>query len=276
MDSSDTVKQGSRPWSQSSLGRDKNRRNVLKQTARLHCANNHLANWLTVSVNVKPCSSRPFPRMNWWRQQPPFCNGIIGKIENDLVLKKCDMWSKVIRAHRVKTASSYCETIPMWTSNYYDGISASSSSSWWGFIVKQFYDRRGTKGSEWVDECKLSTKCRHCKESFISSQRSHVTPTLLSFHFLLPLAAFNSSRHTVELHQKPYRKFPGRCEKTFLSVHYDLLGCAAQWVSALFRMRQLHIALFCWALKKCLCDCGFMCIRAALHYCQQPTACCFS
>lgn len=30
------------------------------------------------------------------------------------------MWFTVIRAYRVKTVSSYCETIPTWTSNYYD------------------------------------------------------------------------------------------------------------------------------------------------------------
>lgn len=186
------------------------------------------------------------------------------------------MWSTVIRAYRVKTVSSYCETIPMWTSNYYDGISASSSSPWWGLIVKLFYKRRGTEGSELLDDCKLSTKCHHRKNTFISSQCGTITPPLLSFLFLLPPAAFNSSRHTVELHQKPYRTFPGRCIKTFLSVHCDLLGCLPQWVSVLFRMRQLHVALFCWALKKCLCDCGFMCVCAALHYCRfWPTTCCF-
>lgn len=94
----------------------------------------------------------------------------------------------------------------------------------------------------------------------------------LSFLFLLSPAAFNNWRHIVEPHQKPYRNFTGRCIKVFLSVHCDLLGCAPQWVSAPLRMRQLNIVLFCWAFKKCLCECGFMCVWAALRYCAPLLA----
>lgn len=47
-------------------------------------------------------------QLNQQRQQPSFCNGINGKIENGLVweLRKCDMWSTVIRAYRVKTLNT--------------------------------------------------------------------------------------------------------------------------------------------------------------------------
>lgn len=105
VDSSNTVKQGSCPCSQSSLGRDKTAEMCWSKRASLHCANDHQANWLAVSFNVKPCGSPPFPQLNRRRQQPPFCNGINWKIENGLLWesRKCDMWSTVIRAYRVKT-----------------------------------------------------------------------------------------------------------------------------------------------------------------------------
>lgn len=56
----------------------------------------------------------------------------------------------------------------------------------------------------------------------------------------------------------------GGVSRFFLSVH--LLGCAPQWVSVLLRMRQLHVVLFCWAFRKCLCEYELMCVWAALHY----------
>lgn len=64
----------------------------------------------------------------------------------------------------------------------------------------------------------------------------------------------------------------------FLSVHCDLPGCAAQWVSALLRTRQLHVAPFRWAFKKCLWGCGFLCVSEPLCIIVRrswPTACCF-
>lgn len=104
---SNTVIHRSCPCSQSSPGKDYTPKMCWSNTSMSN-ANNHCANWPAVSINLKGCSSPPHPELNWGRQQLLFCNGINGKIGNGPVweLQKCDMWSTVIRAYRVKAVSA--------------------------------------------------------------------------------------------------------------------------------------------------------------------------
>lgn len=150
----------------------------------------------------------------------------------------------VIRAYRVKSVSSHCETVPMWTSNYWDGISA--SSGWKGFNCSSvfFEDRK------WIDEtwqtCEIAPPLQKRASSYF------ITPTFVSSFF--PLVPKLFSKAPAALKRRKWRHF---CQLLVISHR------APQWMWSLFRSQRLHTALFCWALGNHCVIVGLYCAWAS-------------
>lgn len=161
------------------------------------------------------------------------------------------MWSTVIRAYRVKSVSSHCETLPMRTSNYCDGISA--FLGWKGFNCSSVFFEEGN----WMD-----------------GRRCEISPWLqrkgASSHFITPTFVSSLVPNSLRQRKQNPRKWRCACQHVLISPR------TLQWMSSLLRTRWLHTALFCQALRDCCMIVGLYCLWNSLHLCHFClTACCF-
>lgn len=153
------------------------------------------------------------------------------------------MCSTVIRAYRVKSVSSHCESVPMWTSNYCDGISA--FSGWKAFNCSSVFFEEG----KWIDEtwrtCEITPLLRK-KKAVVSFHQSHFCAfvySLLPKLFSPAPAALNNE------------EIKSQEVTAVLSARSDLstMDAVAVWNPA-----AAARCLVLLSSQDLLCDCGFM------------------